>query len=980
MNGQRLWATVVDQLRSYVDANVRTLLAQLQPMTSTLTADPALPDGRLLSVVEPPAGTPLSDLVRQMAGELTVNSQIRVQFWRREPTADLGLAVVLRHPVTPTRMAIAAVTPAGVDDPIFDVVITAGEPLAFTAGNDPWTATTTVATPEGWEATSGGGHVSGPPRGALTIRAERKRKHTVGMVGGPGLSIDGFAIGLSATQNGATTVQLDLHGLKVSVLPEGVAKLVGATPGEASESTARQPEPITLVADHVSGMRFAGGGLSVGLPVRFTAGGLQGRGTTLTLATDDGVKVEVTTALTATLPGLPLTAMISGAGFGLPVVFEGADPPKLGLGTVPIDPASIGVDLRLPPVSGGGTLVKMADGYAGAISADLGIIAVQAVAQFRPPSQTRPVTSFLVMFGVVFPPPGIQLSFGFALDAIGGLVGVNHRVDVTELRQLVSDGHADRVLFPDDLVQRADEVVGALSKCFPPARGRFVIAPMVRITWGGRMVSLSGALILELPAPVRATILGRLLVALPDPVVPLVRLQASVLGRFDPAIPEMELLVSLTGSYIVGLVVEGEIYLLVRGGDSPEFVLSAGGFHPRYQRPAGVPALRRLAIDLAPGAGYGMHIEAYLALTSTSVQFGGRLQLEAMVAGCGIEGWLGLDALFRFEPTFCFSVQIRAGVAVRAFGYRLASVALAFTLEGPAPWHAFGYGSVSVLFWDASLDFDISWGSRPALNQAIDDERILADLSTAVAQPKAWLAERPQTERTGLTFTAEAVGLMADGQLVHPDASIRFTQNVIPLDVVFSRYSRHPVAEQNWSIAAIKLGAGPPQKVEQLNVLETFVRGEFFALSEEEQLTAPSAVTHASGATISDDGFDIGPGHRVDDGFETAYKPKQEDEKWRQWPSLLEVESAHAWLAVDRLNRWRVGARDAAVRVVSPGLRAATGGGIVMRTLDAVVGTTEMPADDRVATPFTTDPWQVIQDQQHAAPGAPRLLESWETA
>ena len=74
------------------------------------------------------------------------------------------------------------------------------------------------------------------------------------------------------------------------------------------------------------------------------------------------------------------------------------------------------------------------------------------------------------------------LVFYLLTSAIGGLVGINHRVDVTALRQLVSDGNADRVLFPDKLVERADEVMSALSASFPPARGRFVIAPMVRIS------------------------------------------------------------------------------------------------------------------------------------------------------------------------------------------------------------------------------------------------------------------------------------------------------------------------------------------------------------------------------------------------------------------------------------------------------------------------------------------------------------------
>src|SRR5262249_4754279 len=155
-----------------------------------------------------------------------------------------------------------------------------------------------------------------------------------------------------------------------------------------------------------------------------------------------------------------------------------------------------------------------------------------------------------------------------------------------------------------------------------------------------------------------------------------------------------------------------------------------------------------------------------------------------------IEGWLGLDVLFRFEPTFSFAVAIRAGIAVRVAGHRLASVGLAFTLEGPARWHAFGVGSVSVLFWDACLDFDIRWGSPPAIAADVQDDRMPGDVAKAIGQPKAWIAERPQSERTGLTFTREAAEEMAAGTLVHPDATLRVTQAVVPLDFPITRYGR----------------------------------------------------------------------------------------------------------------------------------------------------------------------------------------------
>ena len=135
--------------------------------------------------------------------------------------------------------------------------------------------------------------------------------------------------------------------------------------------------------------------------------------------------------------------------------------------------------------------------------------------------------------------------------------------------------------------------------------------------------------------------------------------------------------------------------------------------------------------------------------------FGGQVRLVAMIAGCGVEGWLGLDALFVFDPVFGSPSRVRAGVAVRAFGKRLAGVALDFTLEGPAPWHAFGTGSISVLFWDVSLDFDVRWGSPPA-----------------VGAPRPGPGGRRCGRRSARVeaWTARAAAGRADGAGVHRDA------------------------------------------------------------------------------------------------------------------------------------------------------------------------------------------------------------------
>lgn len=752
------------------------------------------------------------------------------------------------------------------------------------------------------------------------------------------------------------------------MLPAALAKLVGLSANKPlSGESGADGVTVALDADRAGGLRFAGSAaLRVDLPLRINSPGIQSRGAALTLSTDGGgLRLGLAMSLSAGLPGLPVQTAIDDAGIDLPVLLApgtrlGVDPARLR----DVLPDSVGIQLNLPPVSGGGQVSRLPDGsYAGLVAITLGVLRLQAFAVFRPPGGDGP-TTLLLLLAATFPLPGIQVGLGFALDGIGGLVGVNRRVDVTALTQIVREGNIDRLLFPDNPGEQAQAIIAALTSAYPVGAGRMLIGPMVRLSWGGRIVTLSGSLVLELPAPVTAVLLGRLLVALPDPAVPLIRLQASVLGQVDPSIPKIEVLVSLAGSWIVGLAVRGEMYLLVRGGANPEFVLSAGGFHPRYTRPPGVPALQRLQIDLAPGAGYGLQIEAYFAVTSNAVMFGGQVRLVAMIAGCGVEGWLGLDALFVFDPVFAFSVRVRAGVAVRAFGKRLAGIALDFTLEGPAPWHAFGTGSISVLFWDVSLDFDVRWGSPPAVGAVLAREPTDA-VRLAMARVEAWTAERPPVERTALVFTATAQKCLTTGELVHPDATVRVNQKVVPLGVTFSRFERRPVATQKWTIAAVTVGEPQPEAI-LTSLPERFVPGEYFDLDEDQQLTAHDFDSYAGGVRVGTDGASVAPGHRVVDSYETRYEPERTRET-REWEGVFADEAVFELSAAARLQRWRT--------AVTPPVAVR---GSTLSVADA--SSLRPLAQDVSLVNATADAWLAVRDELPDPAASVQLVESWELA
>src|SRR4029450_11641415 len=94
-------------------------------------------------------------------------------------------------------------------------------------------------------------------------------------------------------------------------------------------------------------------------------------------------------------------------------------------------------------------------------------------------------------------------------------------------------------------------------------------------------------------------------------------------------------------------------------------------FHPAVNPPKGVPALKRIGMSLSIPV-VELRYESYVAVTTTSVQFGSRVELTAEVADCGVHGWLGFDALFEWVPRFHFSVGITAGVEGEGVGGTLA--------------------------------------------------------------------------------------------------------------------------------------------------------------------------------------------------------------------------------------------------------------------------------------------------------------------
>ncbi|MEA2314882.1 MAG: hypothetical protein QOI03_1574, partial [Solirubrobacteraceae bacterium] len=589
-------------------------------------------------------------------------------------------------------------------------------------------------------------------------------------------------------------------------------------------------------------------GLSVEIPVRETLAGVLTVDTvTISLAGDPQSHAgALTIAATGSLQLGPVTASVQGVGLQLALSAGGSG----NLGVADLQggfkpPEGIGLVVDAGPVSGGGTLGFEPERaqYAGEMQLQFEGIAVRALGLLttRLPDG-KPGFSLLVIVSAEFPP--VQLGLGFSLVGVGGLLGINRTVAVEALRAGLKTGALGAVLSPPDPKASAGQLVASLAGLFPPAVGRHVFGPTARIVWGApTLITIDLCLVLELPAPVRLVVLGRLRAVLPDEHEAIVRIQVDMLGVINFDRGEAAVDATLVDSRLAQFALTGDMALRMSWGEQSSFLLAVGGFHPRFAAPPGFPALARVAVALASGDNPKLRLEAYLALTSNTVQFGARVDLAARAGSFSIAGFLSFDALVTLEP-LAFVVDIAAKLAVKAGGHTLFSVSLALTLSGPRPWHAHGRASFSILFFDVSFGFDVTIGddAPPVLPAPVD---VAALVVAAFADPRSWSAQLPTGGAALVTLRALEPGTAV---LVHPLATLQVRQRVAPLERTLERFGTSvPSGAKRFKITLATIGG---VRTTLSGLQDQFAPAQFFTLSDDAKLSAPSFVAMASGAVL----------------------------------------------------------------------------------------------------------------------------------
>ena len=511
-----------------------------------------------------------------------------------------------------------------------------------------------------------------------------------------------------------------------------------------------------------------------------------------------------------------------------------ASSPPIILG--PTTPKFLSAHLAAGPIIGDGALNILPDGVNGALSLQLGVIEVAALASLR---RIGDAPSFLAVMAAGFT-PGIQLGFGFQISRLGGVVGINRTIDQPAISSKLRDGSASEALFPLDAGNGARRALAAVEVMLPPRLGSSVAGPTMRLSWleiaGEGFCSLDIAVLIELPGPQRIVVVGVARAGIP----PVLKLRIDVVGVIDFQRELIAIDASLIDSGLLGIFsIYGDAAFRASWGHPSYTVVSVGGFYPGfYPEPAQIPPMRRLGFHLdVPVPGIDVRAEGYFAVTSNTVQLGGHFEAGIEAAGCGAHGFLDVDAIVQFSP-FHIHAEVSAGFEVEVFGLTFCGVRLDGTLDGPGPVTIHGRLTVETFLKDFEFEETFTFGStdaQPVLPparaaQVLRDEEVRPGSLSAVGGPDRDVVTSP-------------LPVPPDMALVFPRGGVAWQQKRVPLGIPIDRLDGVPLGGMQQVTASV---AEQTSRRDDL-----FAPGSFITLTKSEALNRPAYEQLSAGVVAS---------------------------------------------------------------------------------------------------------------------------------
>jgi hypothetical protein len=610
-----------------------------------------------------------------------------------------------------------------------------------------------------------------------------------------------------------------------------------------------------------SGVSIGGGaGLQLTLPVRARLPVVQLRALHVVATPSAGASttlgIELSADLSASLAGV-IDVSVERLGVVADLIVSGQAPPDaVAAGPVRVavrfkPPTGAGLSVNLAGViEGGGFLsIDPARGqYAGLISLNLFGIGVTAAGIVT----SRPSFSLLAIITANFKPVGLDIGFGFTINAVGGIVGLHRSADLGALAEGVRTNAIASVMFPPNPLADAPRIINDMGRLFPRLDNAFVVGPLMEMGWGkpAGMIALGLGVVVEVP-DAKFAILGMLRVVVPPgtDLAPL-RLQVNFVGSVDFGRRFLRFDASLVDSRLALYTLDGDMAARLRWGAGANFAVTVGGFHPRFTPAADLEltSMRRVSVNLLPTKNNPrLRLDSYYAATTNTLQHGASIDAYAAIAGFGIKGHLGYDVLVQLNPVR-FDASISGEVTAIAFDEEIFSTRFDLQLTGPSPWHARGEASFKFIVKRVRIPVNETFGSADA--PVLPAVPLAEAFTRQVENVRNWVAASPGHSQV-LVVLRPSLSAAADDDFVlaHPSATIEFNQHAMPLGVIVQRFGAAPItAPTQIDITSLRTVS---RELAREPVKTEFAPAQYFDLTPDQRLVEPAFREMLSGARAS---------------------------------------------------------------------------------------------------------------------------------
>ena len=500
-------------------------------------------------------------------------------------------------------------------------------------------------------------------------------------------------------------------------------------------------------------------------------------------------------------------------------------------------PTGIALSLDAGPVAGGGFLAALQSGdYAGGLEIKVLGIGVAAFALY---GQADGAPAFVGILGIRLPFPGIQISFGFSVTGIGGVIGINRRADTDVLREQIATGASGQILFCENPTGSALTVIAQAQRMFPKAKGIFLIGPTLQISWL-ELIRIDAGIFIELPGPRQIFIAGSARFVIGTDDAALIYLRMDFIGGIDLTKSLIYFDAALVNSSVMQVFkITGGVALRIAYGENGYFLFSVGGFHPSFN-PGGLelPKLARagtaVSIDIA-----WLKLENYFALTSNTLQIGASVEAGIDIGVIAAHGWLRFDALVQFDP-FHFVAEIDAGFEVEVSGVSFCNVRVQGQLSGPGPLVVSARASVKLLFVRVSAHVTFALGSDSGPGTPA-----IADVLTLLKAEFAKLENiRAEGEDTSVVLRDNRESAVDGAKVVGAVGAIVLEQKRAPLGHDLERFEGRPLDH----VHHLELSAEPGMAFTPET--DWFGLGTFLNVSSSEALNNGRFINGQSGIRI----------------------------------------------------------------------------------------------------------------------------------